>query len=549
LDDELDNIIAKMTRAQMPDGYLNSHYQTVKPHARWTSLRHDHELYCAGHLLEAAVAHAQATGKNNYLDLLLRYVHHIEHQFLNNPKLKRAYDGHEEIEIALMRLYDHTGNARYLNLAQHFVDVRGQGRSVLGHNPTHADVHFYDVEARRQGEDPRDYWAKSYDYLQAHKPVREHDEIVGHAVRAVYLYAAVADLAREQNDAGYLAACERVWNHLMQKRFYVTGGLGVAAKNEGFTTDYDLPDDTAYAETCASIGLVFWAQRMLNITGESKYADAIERALYNNICAGISLDGTQYNYDNPLAYDGSKTHRQDWYDCACCPPNVARLFASVGNYFYSNSDDALWVHLFAEGAANTTIHGKPVTLRVTTNYPWDGKVKFVIECDEPISFALNVRLPDWCAKYQSSIKASGKSKGYLQFKRTWKSGDSLVIDFEMNVLRIYANPQVKQMIGRVAIQRGPMIYCAESIDQPALLDLHRVFVRQDAKISLTRVKVSEDTEVVALDVAADILIDSVINSSLYSNYLPMRNNIILKLIPYAYWDNRTPGAMRVWLRE
>ncbi len=545
LDQAVDDIIAKLARAQMPDGYLNSHYQSQFPHKRWTNLTHDHELYCAGHLLEAAVAHHQATGKTNLLNVLRRYVDHIEKQFRHTSSHARASDGHEEIELALMRLYKLDGDPRHLALAQHFVDVRGQGRSVLGHNPLHADKHFYDEESRRRGEDPRKYWFKSYEYLQAHKPVREHDQIVGHAVRATYLYAAVADLALVQQDAELRAVCERVWNHLVSKRMYVTGGVGVSAANEGFTDDHDLPDHGAYAETCASIGIVFWAQRMLALTGEARYADEMERMLYNNIPAGRSADGTQYFYENPLASNGNH-HRQDWFDCACCPPNLARLFASLSGYAYSFDDANTWIHLLAAGRCDMG----PIQFALQGEYPWKGRLTLNVTQATELEHTIRVRIPSWCKQYRvrvnkSSLPAAKRvvDKGYLCVTRRWQPGDTISIDLEMPVERVYAHPNVRNAAGRVALMRGPVVYCFEGCDH-AGLRLEQLRLPAEAAFNLRQTGgtvqlLSEGW----LNDASDW------DEQLYRTTPNTLRKVQIAAVPYAMWDNRQPGEMRVWIHE
>jgi uncharacterized protein len=322
LDARIDDVIARITKAQQPDGYFNSFFQRREPSKQWTNLRDWHELYCAGHLIEAAVAHAQATGKDTLLDAMRRYADHIERRFGTGPNQKCGYCGHEEIELALVKLYRLTAERGYLDLARYFVDERGR------------QPHYFDIEARERGQDPANYWHRTYQYSQSHVPVREQDRVVGHAVRAMYLYSAMADLAAEFDDVSLLQACRRLWSDLTGKRLYVTGGLGPSAGNEGFTTDYDLPNETAYAETCASVGLVFWAHRMVLLEGDGCYADVTEQALYNGALSDISLDGEQFFYGNPLASRGDH-HRWIWHRCPCCPPNIARLIASLGSYVYS----------------------------------------------------------------------------------------------------------------------------------------------------------------------------------------------------------------------
>ena len=328
----LDEVITLIASAQQPDGYLNPHYTVVEPDKRWTNLRHGHELYCAGHMIEAGVAHFQATGKATLLDVVRRYADYIETVFGTEPGKKRGYCGHEEIELALVRLYRVTGNSRYLRLGQYFIDERGQSPCYFDTEPT-PDLHRLGLE-----------------YHQAHKPVREQTEVVGHAVRAMYLYSAMADLAYETGDETLLQTCKRLWHHLYTKRMFITGGIGSSMYNEGFSSDYDLPNDTAYAETCAAVGLVLWCQRMLQLECDAQYADIMERALYNGVLSSISQEGTTFFYVNPLANQGDLS-RQEWFSCACCPTNITRLLASLGQYIYSQNEHEIAVHLYVQGAA------------------------------------------------------------------------------------------------------------------------------------------------------------------------------------------------------
>jgi len=326
-----DKVIDDIAAAQRPDGYLNIYYSVVEPDQRWTNLRDRHELYCAGHLMEAAVAYHQATGKRKLLDVLCRYADHIDATFGRSRGKKRGYPGHEEIELALVKLYHATGEKRYLKLAKYFVDERGRR------------PHYYDKEARARGDDRKKYWPGTYEYNQSHLPVRRQSAVVGHAVRAFYLYAGMADVAAETHDGELLAACKRLWRDATRHKMYVTGGVGPSGRNEGFTRTYDLPNETAYAETCAAIALVFFAHRMLQIEADAHYADVMERALYNGTISGVSADGTRFFYTNPLAAApparaaGGKPepHRREWFGCACCPPNIARLIASLPQYVYS----------------------------------------------------------------------------------------------------------------------------------------------------------------------------------------------------------------------
>ena len=365
---KIEAITDDLEKAQAPDGYLNCWYLQREPENRWTNLRDNHELYNLGHLLEGGIAYFLATGRRRLLDILERYVEHVRQTFGPGPGQKRGYCGHQEIELALIRLYHLTGERKHLDLASYFIDQRG------------AQPHYFDQEAVNRGEDPKDFWAKSYEYNQSHKPVREQSKVVGHAVRAMYMYSAMADLAAELKDASLKRACEVLWADVMASKIYITSGLGPAAANEGFTEDYDLPNDTAYAETCASVALIFWAQRMLHLDLDGKYADVMEQALFNGALTGLARDGEHYFYSNPLDSDGRHS-RWAWHTCPCCTMNSSRLVASVGGYFVSHSDDAIAFHLY--GGISTSValqvrQGRPARdqhLPVVRRHPHRGRAR------------------------------------------------------------------------------------------------------------------------------------------------------------------------------
>lgn len=538
LDALLDEVIALIAARQLPDGYLNTWFITVDPDNRWKNLRDWHELYCAGHLIEAAVAHYEATGKRTLLDVMCRYADYIDTVFGAEEGKKRGYCGHPEIELALVRLWRVTGEARYLNLSRYFVDERG-------HQP-----HYYDQEARERGEPPERFWARSYEYNQSHLPVREQPEVVGHAVRAAYLYSAMADLALVDGDEALLAACERLWHHLTTTRMYVMGGIGTSRHNEGFTADYDLPNESAYAETCAAIALVFWAQRMLQFRLDRRYTDILELALYNAVLSGVSLDGTRFFYDNPLESAG-RHHRQEWFACPCCPPNLARIIASLGEYIYSQSHDEAVVHLYAGSSATFQFGEHTVRLRQETNYPWDGAVSLTIEPDAPATFALRLRLPAWCAAPRVTINdepvdGATDGHGYLRLERTWHPGDHVELDLPMPVERMYAHPAVRADIGRAALRRGPLIYCIEQIDHTA--PLQRIVLPTDPSFA---VREADDIPGGALTIEGTALAldDSSWEGELYRPQRPATRPIALRAIPYFAWDNRAAGEMLVWLPE
>jgi uncharacterized protein len=537
----VDEVATKIASAQQLDGYLNTHFTVAQPDMRWKNLRDWHEMYCAGHLMEGAVAHYQATGSRKLLDALARYADHIAARFGPNPGQRRGYCGHPEIELALVRLYHATGNRRYLELSKFFVDERG------------AQPNYYDIEARERGDDPAKFWAKSYEYCQADIPIREQAKVVGHAVRAMYLLSAVADLADEYNDPSLVETGERLWDNLVTKRMYLTGGIGPSRHNEGFTEDYDLPDETAYAETCATIGLVQWNQRLLQFQGEARFADAMERGLYNGFLSGVSLEGSRFLYENPLSTAGDR-HREEWFHCPCCPGNVARTLASVGNYFYSTGKAGLWVHLYAQNQATLEIGGNQVTIQQTTRYPWEGAVELKLEMAQPQTFSLHLRVPGWCKQYRLELNGAAldlrpDSTGYLAIEREWRSGDRVAFGMEMPVEAVWANPQVRQLEGRVAIQRGPLIYCLEGADHCGMI-LDRISVDPRAITSQFKVEYKPNLlggvgVITGMGKAID---ETGWGEALYQGQAPVQKDIALTAIPYCVWDNRAPGEMRVWLR-
>lgn len=542
LEAQLDALIARIASAQAADGYLNTHYLAYEKHnldRRFTNLRDAHELYCAGHLIEAAVAHYQATGKHTLLEVLSRYADYIGSVFGRGATQKRGYCGHEEIELALVKLYHATGEARYLRLAQYFVDERG-------HTP-----HYYDAEARARGEDPQRYRFGGYDYMQAHAPVREQSAVTGHAVRAMYLYSAMADLARETQDESLLRASERLWHSVCGERMYLTGGIGPSGSNEGFTEAYDLPDETAYAETCAAVGMVFWNHRMLLLTGDGKYADVLERALYNGALSGVALDGQHFFYENPLASRGGH-HRQGWFDCACCPPNIARLIASVGGYFYATDGEGVWAHLYATGEAQLKVGDTPLQIQQRTQYPWDGEVALTLRLPHPQHFALRLRVPGWCDEFEVSVNGQTVSeasleRGYIRLAREWREGDVVTLTLEMPVQTVRAHPRVRPMLGRVAVQRGPLVYCLEGADNPSAPLNRIVLPEQPHWRAEHRANLLGGVTVLRAD--ALVLDDAPWAEALYRTQPDSYSPIEITAIPYCVWDNRTPGEMRVWVRQ
>jgi DUF1680 family protein len=423
-----------------------------------------------------------------------------------------------------------------MELSRYFVDERG------------SQPHYFDQEARERGDDPADFWARSYEYNQSHQPVREQCEVVGHAVRAMYLYSAMADLAGEYGDSSLLDACRQLWRHLTTRRIYVMGGIGTSGANEGFTGDYDLPNESAYAETCAAIGLVFWAQRMLQFDLDRRYADVLELALYNAVLSGVSLDGQAFFYDNPLASAGAH-HRQPWFSCPCCPPNLARLLASLGGYVYAQSATEAVVHLYVQGAGQFRLGDQTLTLTQATSYPWDGAVTLRVAIERPAEFGLRLRVPGWCSAPALAINGAPVNpaieSGYLRIERTWRDGDQIALDLPMPIERVYAHPAVAADLGHVALRRGPLVYCLEQADHAMPLD--RIALPDTAE--LTHVYEPDLLGgVVTIGGTAAAADDAGWEDLLYRTSPPSARPCALRAIPYYAWDNRAPGAMRVWVR-
>ena len=536
MEKRVDQTIDLLQAAQQPDGYLNTYFTTVAPEQRWVNLRDHHELYCAGHLIEAGVAHYAATGKTTLLDVVRRYADYIGAVFGTGPNQKRGYCGHEEIELALVKLAEATGDPKYRTRAQYFVDERGQS------------PHYFDTEALARSEDPADFHQKSYEYNQSHEPVREQTRVTGHAVRGMYLYAAMADLAATETDGILKRACEKIWDHVTSAQMYVTGGVGGFASNEGYGADFDLPNLTAYAETCAAVGLVFWASRLANLDCDSRYADVMEQALYNGVLSGVSLDGTRFFYENPLASAGTH-HRQDWFGCACCPPNIARLLASFGSYIYGQSETDLAVHLYVQGKAELSIAGQAVTLTQTTEYPWDGLVSLQVAPEHAASFRLRLRLPAWCESPAVSLNGEAVTliveRGYAVLEREWQHGDTVTLDLPMPVQRVYADPRVAVNRGRVALRRGPIVYCLEAADNGPHLDA--LTLPRDADLTAEFTPELLGGVVVLRGTARRLSSDT--ESGLYRTEPPRSEPAPITAIPYCAWDNRAPGEMLVWIRE
>ena len=555
--DEMIDIIAL---AQRKDGYLNTYFQLKEPDKRWTNLTECHELYCAGHMIEAGVAYYRATGKTKLLQVVCKFADYIGQTFGNEPGKLAGYDGHQEIELALVKLYEATGEERYLQLSQYFLDQRGQ------------QPFFFEEELKQRNG--KTFWSESSAgtgmalayHQQTHLPVREQETAVGHAVRLMYMLTGMADVARTTGDETMLAACRKLWDNVTEKQMYITGGIGSMPQGEAFSFDYNLPNDTVYAETCASIGLIFFAHRMLRISPESKYADVLERALYNTVVGGMSRDGKHFFYVNPLEVDpkacGGGNHsvdhvkpvRQGWFGCACCPPNVARLLASLGEYIYSVQGDTLYTHLYIGGDAELKVGDGTVKLVQMTKYPWDATVQFKVEPIGVERFTLALRIPDWCPEFRlivnGEVQKNDKAlvrNGYYLLQRDWCEGDKVELVLEMPVTRMYSHPLVRANAGKVALQRGPLVYCLEEADQGP--HLHEIILPKSAALRETW---AEELlgGVVTVEAEGTRLSELGWQGGLYSSAArPAEQRVPLKFIPYYAWANRGEGEMTVWVRE
>ena len=534
--------VSHVLKGQKADGYLYAN--PVAPAQRWTNLISSHEHYDLGHMIEAAVAHFQATGQNRLLDAVCRAADQLHTNFGRARGKRRGYDGHEEIELALVKLYRATGRKRYLDLAQFFIEERGR------------KPYYFKLEAQAQGVGlSRDLMSH-----QAHLPVRQQTDAVGHAVRALYLYCGMADIAAETNDRSLLQVCRRLWQSVTQRRMYITGGVGSSPVGEKFTVDYDLPNEAAYAETCAAIGLILFSHRMLQIEADGKYADVMERALYNGFLSGISVDGTGYFYANHLASPSlgaapvDARHceiRQPWYSCACCPPNIGRLIAGLGQFIYSTGPDALYVHLFTGGRAEFDIRGREVVLTQKTDYPWKEKVRITVNPESPLRFTVALRIPGWCRA--AKLKVNGKSirsvditkKGYARIKRIWQKGDTVELTLPMPVERVEAHPKVRMDCGRVALQRGPMVYCLEQTDNGT--NLADIYLPAHAPLK-AQYRPHLLGGAVTIRARGHQRSETEWKGKLYRSAGSQTRPVDLLAVPYCLWANRKPGEMLVWIR-
>ena len=532
----IDSVLDVIASAQEPDGYLyTSRTQNPKkPHEwagdkRWSKEEDlSHELYNLGHMVEGAIAHYQATGSRKFLDIAIRYADVVCKEVGPNPGQACVVPGHQIAEMALAKLYLVTGNKKYLDEAKFFLDYRGKTTIV-------------------------------HDYSQAHKPVIEQDEAVGHAVRAAYMYAGMADVAALTGDKDYIKAIDAIWDNIVTKKLYITGGIGATSNGEAFGKNYELPNMSAYCETCAAIGNVYVNYRLFLLHGDSKYYDVLERTLYNGLISGVSLEGNGFFYPNPLESMGQH-QRQPWFGCACCPSNICRFIPSLPGYIYAVKDKNIYVNLFLSNKSTLTVGGKKVALSQATEYPWNGDIAVTIDQNAAGQFAMKIRIPGWVKNqvvpsnlYQYtdgkrlgySITVNGQkvgsvaADGYYVIDRKWKKGDKVQIHFDMEPRTVRANNKVEADRGMISVERGPLVYCAEHPDNN--FDIMGALVNQEPKFTLGKGEIA-GTPVLTLNTDAQTL-------NFNKQGKLETTDHTLKLIPYYAWCHRGSGKMRVWLPQ
>jgi DUF1680 family protein len=531
LDAYVDAVAGLMSRSQQPDGYLNTYVQGTPGKERYSHLAESHELYSAGHLFQAAIADNRSTGKRRLLDIALRFADHLVQEF--GAGRRTDYDGHPEVETALVELYRLSGNQAYLDLAKQFIDDRGQRIFVSD--------------------------GRGSSYFQDEVPVRDATSMVGHAVRALYLEAGVVDVATETADAALLASSQERWHDMVSSKLYVTGGVGSRHKSEGFGDPYELPPDRAYCETCAAIASIQWNWRLLLATGEAAYADLIERTIYNGFASSTGLDGTSFFYSNPLqirekheASDEEESGRRlPWYACACCPPNVMRLVASLQHYVASSDPTGLQIHQYTDAELDGRDTAAAAALSMRTQYPWLGAVDVRVTAAGATPWTLSLRIPAWVPELRVTVNGdqfpANVEAGYLRIKRSWVVGDVVALVMDMPPRITAANPMVDAIRGCVAIERGPLVYCLEAIDNPAV-DLAAVSLDIDKQLELVAIPTWPDAWAIEGEGAIRAAGDSA--SPLYAppaHREVMETQVNLTAVPYYLWANRANGPMRVWL--
>lgn len=549
LEKYLDSLIEIIAAAQEEDGYLYA-ARTVDPEnpapgagpGRWTRLRGSHELYNAGHMYEAAVAHYLATGKRTFLDVAEKNADLLVKEF--GPDKRRDFPGHQEIEIGLAKLFRVTGNKEYLKLAKFFLDERGHAHDG-GLYPESSPFAIYNQKK----------------YMQDHKPVQEQNEAVGHAVRASYMYAGMADVAALTGNVEYVRAIDRIWENVVSKKMYLTGSIGARHTSEAFGDNYELPNFTAYTETCAAVGNVMWNHRLFLLHGDARYIDVMERVLYNGLISGVSLSGDRFFYQNPLESKG-KYERSPWFEVACCPGNITRFIPSFPGYVYARRNGILYVNLFVGGTAKIMVENNSVGIKQETRYPWDGDVKITIDPEHSAEFTLNIRIPGWAqnrpvpssdlyrylnrSEEEVTLKVNGEQialdmeSGYAQIRRRWRRGDVVELDLPMPVRRVICNENVKDNRGKVALERGPLVYCAEWVDNAG--GVFNLFLSDNMELYSEYQKEMLGGVVVIRGKAFELKKSDDGKST-------RKINRELIAIPYYAWAHRGEGKMTVWLQR
>lgn len=545
-----DGAVDLISRAQCPDGYLDTYFIITKQ-KRWSDLYEGHELYTAGHMIEAAVAYYEATGKRKILDTICRLADCIYRTFGREDGKIHGYPGHPEIELALVRLYRVTQEKRYLALADYFIRERGK-----------SPCYFLNEEYRKTGNYIFPEFADfDLDYMMAQKPLQEQTTAEGHAVRAAYLLSGMADVAYEERDDTLLKQCDTLWNNITQKKMYITGSIGSASYGERFTSNYDLPNNTNYSESCATVGLAQFSNRMFQITHSGKYMDTVEQALYNTLLAGIALDGKHFFYVNPLEVIPEvaehnptmrhiKTVRQQWFGVACCPTNIARTLASLSNYIYAYDEEALYVNLFIQSCVKVPVKGGSLRFCLHADYPNSGHIEIQSDSTAEAPFSLAVRKPTYSAKYQVYVNGSKvectQRDGYLFIKRMWKREDLVSIDFDVQFRFVYCNPRCSNNIGKTALMKGPVVYCLEEADNGS--HLAGVYADTEAPVHSAFAKgLPEEAGSAAFSGCRVVMPQK--DNPLYGLEKPTYEACTLTAVPYALWNNRGKGEMRVWMND
>lgn len=552
LEKEADQVIDILEKAQQPDGYLDTYYLIKEPGMRWSNLREGHELYVAGHMIEAGIAYYHATGKRKLLEIVMRMADCICNTFGEEPEKIQGCPGHPEIELALIKLYRLIGEKRYLDKALYFINLRGDQQP-----------NRFDLEQKKNGFHHifPEFSYLGYNNIQAHLPVRQQKKADGHAVRALYLYSGMADTGYEAGDETLLEACRELFDNITEKQMLITGSVGTAADGECFTCDYDLPNNYNYSETCASVALLMFAYRMFQIDRDGRYMDVAERALYNTVLAGMSLQGTEFFYVNPLEVipEQLRTNRtlhhvlperRKWMGVACCPPNIARTLSNLGSYVYSADKDTVFFNLYVSGNVKAHVAGEALNITVETQYPYDGKISVSVAGNGNCGFALAFREPGW-TKIEK-IFADGEEikvvhkKGYLYTeKKIWTENTTFTFEISMEPVLLCAHPSVAFDTGKAAVMRGPIVYCAEETDNGT--DLGSIILNANGKMSCEYQKDFLGGTVVITAESWRISKDGW-EGRLYQPLKEKLEPCTIRMIPYSMWNNRGVGEMRVWMR-